>query len=373
MSSTIVHLPFYDNNPYQSALMENLNALGYSTIEGGGGGTFFGTALRLWKPDVMHFHWLHPYLVGAGTLGTLKRSLSLLAQLNVLRARGTRIVWTAHNLKSHESANPRLERALTRLFIRRCDAVIAHCEAAKAEVVRAFGVRPDKVWVVPHGNYIGAYPAEISREAAREEFGFAPGELVFGFVGQIRPYKGVLELIEAFEQLQQTAAQPLRLLIAGAPLDEAAGATLTARIGDNAAIRFDSGFVPDARLQFYLGASDVVVFPYRDILTSGAVLLAMSYGRACLAPRRGCIAETLDERGGFLYDPETPDALVEAMRVAIEKRADLPQMGAHNLERASQWSWRYVAQRTGEVYRYARGGKRQRAVIARKFAEADTL
>ena len=373
MSSTIVHLPFYNNNPYQSALMENLEALGYSTIEGGGGGTFFGTALRQWKPDVMHFHWLHPYLVGAGTKGTLKRSLSLLAQLNVLRARGTRIVWTAHNLKSHESANPRLERALTRLFIRRCDAVIAHCEAAKSEVVKAFGVRADKVWVVPHGNYIGAYPNAVSRETAREEFGFAPDELVFGFVGQIRPYKGVLELLEAFEQLQQTTEQPLRLLIAGQPLDEAAGETIRARIGDNAAIRFDAGFVPDERLQFYLGACDVVTFPYRDILTSGAVLLAMSYGRACLAPRRGCIGETLDAKGGFLYDPEASDALVETMKLAIEKRDDLADMGAHNLERAAKWSWQYVAQRTGEVYRYARSGPRQRAAIARKFAESSAL
>ena len=371
MPSTVVHLPFYGNNPYQRALMENLEALGHTTIEGGGGGTFFGTALRTWKPDILHFHWLHPYLIGQGTRGTLKRSLTLLAQLNVLRARGTRIVWTAHNIQSHESQNPALERALTRMFIRRCDAVIAHCEAAKGEVVRAFGVAPAKVWVVPHGNYIGAYPAEVSRDRARAEFGYAPAEMVFGFVGQIRPYKGVLDLIEAFEKLQKTTGQPIRLLIAGQPLDGAAGETITARTGGNAAIRFDCGFVPDERLQFYLGACDVVTFPYRDILTSGAVLLAMSYERACLAPRRGCIAETLGETGGFLYDPEAPNALVEAMRLAIEKRAGLPQMGARNLERARRWNWRHIAQRTNEVYRYARSGKRQRAIIARKFPESD--
>ena len=373
MSSTIVHLPFYDNNPYQSALMENLDALGHTTIEGGGGGTFFGTALRSWKPDILHFHWLHPYLVGPGRAGTLKRSLTLLGQLNVLRARGTRIVWTAHNLKSHESADPALERALTRLFIRRCDAVIAHCEAAKAEVVAAFGVRPAKVWVVPHGNYIGAYPREVTREAARAEFGLAPDELVFGFVGQIRPYKGVLELIEAFEKLQQTTEPPLRLLIAGQPLDDAAGAAISARVKGNAAIRFDAGFVPDERLQFYLGASDVVVFPYRDILTSGAVLLAMSYERACLAPRRGCIAETLDEKGGFLYDPSAPDALLHAMQSALARRDELGPMGAHNLERARRWSWEYVARRTHEVYRYARSGARQRAAIARQFRQSSEL
>ena len=362
MSSTIVHLPFYDNNPYQSALMENLESLGHTTIEGGGGGTFFGTALRTWKPDVMHFHWLHPYLIGEGTKGTLRRSLPLLAQLNVLRARGARLVWTAHNIQSHESHNPKLERALTRLFIKRCDAVIAHCEAAKAEVVKTFGVRPDKVWVIPCGAYLGLYPNKVSRNDARAEFGYAPDEMVFGFVGQIRPYKGVLDLVEAFEQLQQTTKQPVRLLIAGMPLTEELNNAIGERIGDNAAIRFDSGFVADERLQFYLGACDVVTFPYRDILTSGAVLLAMSYERACLAPRRGCIAEALGETGGFLYDPDAPNALLKAMQVAIEKRAELPLMGAANLARAKKCNWRYIAERTGEVYRYARSGKTQRAL-----------
>ena len=373
MSLTIVHLPFYDNNPYQSALMRNLEALGHRTIEGGGGGTFFGTALRTWKPDVLHFHWLHPYLIGNSTKGTIQHSLALFGQLSILRARGTKIVWTAHNLKSHESANPQLERALTKMFIRRCDAVIAHCEAAKTEVVKAFDVAPDKVLVVPHGNYIGAYPSEVSREAARAELDYKPEELVFGFVGQVRAYKGVLDLIDGFEELQKRYKQPLRLLIAGALRDKENGEVIPERVASNAAIRFDSGFVPDERLQFYLNASDVVVFPYRDILTSGAVLLAMSYGRACLAPRRGCIGETLDCKGGFLYDPESDSALVEAMQQAIEKRSELPAMGAHNLERARKWSWEFVAQRTNEVYYYARSGRQQRAVIARKFHQSSAL
>ena len=371
--STVVHLPFYDNNPYQSALMRHLDALGYATIEGGGGGTFFGTALRQWKPAVMHFHWLHPYLLGDGTQSTLRRSLQMIAQLRVLRARGTRIVWTAHNLKSHESPNPRLERALTWMFLGCCDAIIAHCDAARREIVEFFGVRADKVWVVPHGNYVGAYPDDVSRAQARAEFGLGADELCFGFVGQIRPYKGVLELIEAFETLQGQTEQPLRLLIAGAPLDEASGQTIAQRVAGNAAIRFDGGFVPDDRLQFYLRAADVVVFPYRDILTSGAVLLAMSYERACLAPRRGCIPETLGETGGFLYDPQAPDALIGAMQSALARRDELPLLGHNNGERAGKWSWQYVAQRTSEVYRYAQSGPRQRAAIAQAFRANEAL
>ncbi len=48
-------------------------------------------------------------------------------------------------------------------------------------------------------------------------------------------------------------------------------------------------------------------------------------------------------------------------------------MGAYCLERVGNWSWRYVAERTGEVYHYARSGRRQRTVIARKFREERAL
>ncbi|WP_242482112.1 glycosyltransferase, partial [Trichormus variabilis] len=69
---------------------------------------------------------------------------------------------------------------------------------------------------------------------------------------------------------------------------------LLQKIDNEPNIKFIPGFVPSEKLQIYLNACDVVVFPYRDILTSGAVMLAMSFGRACIAPRKGCIAEVLD-------------------------------------------------------------------------------
>ena len=64
------------------------------------------------------------------------------------------------------------------------------------------------------------------------------------------------------------------------------------------------GFVPDDELQVYLRAADVVATPFLEILTSGSVLLAMSFERAVIAPRRGCVAETVGDDGGILYDAD---------------------------------------------------------------------
>jgi glycosyltransferase involved in cell wall biosynthesis len=86
------------------------------------------------------------------------------------------------------------------------------------------------------------------------------------------------------------------------------------------------------------------------VLTSGAVILAMSFGRACIAPATGCIQDVLDERGAFLYDPERPGALRDAIARALGCRDRLREMGAYNLERAREWGWDRVARETAHVY-----------------------
>ena len=79
-----------------------------------------------------------------------------------------------------------------------------------------------------------------------------------------------------------------------------------------------------------MNACDVVVFPYRDTLTSGAVVLAMSFARACIAPRRGCLAALLDRAGGFLYDPDRSRWPRQRLAAGHRSRDQLPEMGRHN-------------------------------------------
>ena len=43
-------------------------------------------------------------------------------------------------------------------------------------------------------------------------------------------------------------------------------------------------FVPDGEVQHYLLAADAVVLPFKEILTSGSAMLALSFGRPVVAP-----------------------------------------------------------------------------------------
>lgn len=101
--------------------------------------------------------------------------------------------------------------------------------------------------------------------------------LVFLFFGEVRRYKGVLDLVRS-SPISRPA--DVVLLIAGRPGDGSIRKGLEWESGKNPGVMLELGFVSDDKFQTYMNACDVVVLPYQDILTSGAVILAMSFGRA---------------------------------------------------------------------------------------------
>jgi glycosyltransferase involved in cell wall biosynthesis len=186
------------------------------------------------------------------------------------------------------------------------------------------------------------------------KLGIGKSERVLLFLGNIRPYKGVEELIQAFKELE---FNEVRLLIAGRTLNEDVEKRVRALADEDVRCRFYPGFVADEVIQVYMNAADVAVCPYKDILTSGAILLAMSFGKACVAPMLGCITDYLDERGAFLYNARDPGGLIGALKESLTVSSDrLSMMGEHNRRIAEGFSWDVIAQRTLDVYRGIESG-----------------
>jgi len=345
-SRRVVHLPVYYNNLYQPKLMEELRLQGWDVIDGGSGGTFFRTALFKWRMDVLHFHWLHPYLLSATSIGSVFRSAWFVVQILMFRIRGCRIVWTVHNFRNHEGKYHRIEHFFTRRFASQCDAILAHCHCAADEAIKYFKIgNREKVHVVPHASYEGCYSNNIGREAARVEFQIPQDVMVYLFLGRILPYKGVLKLIDAFEAL----TGEVLLVLAGKGADEDL-ADIRKRIGTNPRIQMHAGYVPDDKIQDFMAASDVVVFPFRDILSSGSIALAMTFGKPCIAPAIGCVPELLDDTGGFLYDVDDKSGLLTQMQKAQSAYDDLSQMGDKNRQRAVSWTFKDMSAATGLIY-----------------------
>jgi glycosyltransferase involved in cell wall biosynthesis len=190
----------------------------------------------------------------------------------------------------------------------------------------------------------------IERDKARQALGLSSSEMVFLFFGLIRPYKGVPELIDAFNNISCSNS---KLMIVGKVWTDSSQEfqeLLERRLSNTNNIIFVPEFIPDDKLQLYFNACDLVVFPYQDILTSGAVILAMSFGKACIAPRMGCIAEILDDNGAFFYDRHDESGLMKAIQLAKNKHSDLLHMGEYNLKLAQNYTWEHIAEMTFKIY-----------------------
>jgi beta-1,4-mannosyltransferase len=350
----VLFLPNYAAaNPYQRELAKALLERGVRVTMAGAPrrnpAPIVWGWLRRGCPRVVHLHWTHQYLGGADTTpGPLIRA-RFIGQLRLLRMLGVRLVWTVHNLGSHEGANDPAEMAVHRRLVELSDAVICHCEAAKEAAAVEYALSPElrqRLHVVPHGSYVGVYPNTISRTEARNRLKLPLDARVLLFIGTVRPYKGLEDLLAAFRNVGHPG---LRLIVAGRPRRPEAAAPIVAAASADPRVSLRLDYVPDDRLQVLLNASDAVVLPFRDILTSGSMILAMSFGRAVVAPSRGCLPSTLPPGGGILYDPDEPRGLEQALRAALD--SDLVTMGARNLERARELDWGPIAAATEALYR----------------------
>lgn len=345
---SVCMVPYCLDNPYQRELAAHLRGMG-STVTARdhlNGLTSDLRAARI-RLDVVHLHWLRTFTFRPLVV---LRILAFLLRLSLLRRCGCGVVWTVHNLYGHEARHPWMERMIATLVARRASRLIVHAPSAAELVAKEFKITDrSKIAIIPHGNYIGCYPNEISREEARARLGLPADAVVLLFLGKIRRYKGVPELIETFQSIDGGDA---RLVVAGSPLNPQVEKEVRDAVRSEH-VHLHPNFVPDGEIQVYMNAADAVVLPYQDVLTSGAVVLAMSFGKACIAAKIGCIPDMLDDAGAILYDPDRSDGLREALKQALAAPDRLARMGEHNAERAREWGWDRVARETDEVYRQA--------------------
>lgn len=343
----VVYVPFDHINPYQKLLTQELRGLGLDVTE------ITLPRLALFfeflqtKPDILHLHWLHPFFLARGKFRSWRRGVVFLILLWLFRIVGIKIVWTAHNLNNHEKRLFWLDRAFTFAVTRLSHAIIAHCEAAKKEIARVFRIeRRENIFVVPQGHYQNFYKNQVTRNEARKALDLPDSMFVFLFFGNIREYKGVFELAEEFLRFNHEESI---LMIAG-PVSPVLRSHLLGYEKKSGRLKILPRFIEEDEIQILMNVSDIVVFPYREILTSAAVMLAMSFGKPCIAVRKGCLGETLDEKGSFLYDPTEADGLLRSIREAVEKRDSLGAMGEYNRRRAQPWSWADAAKATQKIY-----------------------
>lgn len=319
------------------------------------------------RPDVIHLHWVERYdqpallqprssggplrsvervllrLVNQGPVYDYRRSRGLAAlfqDLDAFGRAGGRVAYTVHNLDPHETGSSSEREALRRM-IETAHVLHVHDRSTAAAIADRWG-RREGVVTIPHGHYLGAYPNGVSRADARARLDIPQAAFVYVCLGLMRPYKGLEELLPAFHRLP---GEHLRLLVAGRPPDAAYVERLRSLAAGDARVTLDPRFVPSDEVQVYFNAADLAVLPYRQITTSGAALLAFSFGLPVVAPAIGAFPNLVTCDRGVLYEP---GHLVDAMQAA--QRTDWSAGRAAIMAWVRQFDWDEIGRRLLEAY-----------------------
>ena len=322
--------------------------------------------LRRERPDVIHFQWLPLPFAD-------RRFLPALARIAPL-------VLTVHD-STPFNGNPgsRLQRIGATDCFGAFDRLIVHTERFRERLL-AQGVPAERVARIPHGLLGPAHSDAAATPAAPDPAGSGPPRpSTFLMFGQIKPYKGVDVLIEAFARLPESLRADARLRVVGKPfMDLAPLLELARKRGVAARVAIEPRYVPEEEVPALFGPGNIAVFPYREIEASGALTLAIAHGRPVIASRIGSFAEELEDgTHGVLIPPDNPAALAAAMERMLTDPAFAARCAANvRALSGSVPSWGEIGRRTTEVYAAARasrehgGGPRAAAVATGRQAPA---
>ena len=170
-------------------------------------------------------------------------------------------------------------------------------------------------------------------------------EIVFGFVGQLTPGKGIEYLLTRFSRIPVGGA---RLRVFGKSLNGEYDRRLQERFA-GPSIEF-MGHRP---LEEIYKQVDVVVVPsLGDDAFPRAVIEAFAHGRPVIASMRGGAAEVVVEgRNGYLFEPNTSDQLEDRLRRFIDEPKLVADFSPHCLDQAARLSGPAVAEKYREIYR----------------------
>jgi len=298
--------------------------------------------------DILHFNWPSYYYAAPDLKQAVRDLLLFVRCVSLAQDCGYRIVWTVHNLFAHEIEQTEVDHLARVVLARLANALVIHCQSARDRLRDSLDRTGEDIFFIPHGHYIDVYPNYLSRQEARARLGLTEGEFVYLFFGYVRPYKGVSALIDAFKT---QPGDSLRLIVAGHPHPASYVAELARHAGDDSRIRLDTKLIPAHEVQTYFNAADAVVLPFENVLTSGSLILALSFGKPVIAPALGGIPELVSEDIGVLYDPLRPTALAEALAL-LRSGLDLQRAGQNAYAKARALDWEPIGRQMADVYAY---------------------
>ena len=290
------------------------------------------------RPDVFHApHYVMPPAVSCRSLVTIHDCIHL-AFPQYLPSRAAYVYARA----SMWSAAHRSRRILT------------VSEASKRDIIRFLNVPPEKI-VVVYNAIDEPFRVTPSEEAiARVRKRYQLDHRFVLYVGNIKPHKNLVRLIEAFDRLRKCGFDELTLLIIGDEISKLPALRRAVHSHKlHRHVRF-LGYLPDDTLAILYRLAAVFVFPS---LSEGFGLPPIE-AMACGAPVVTSNVSSLPEVTGgaaVLVDPYDIESIADGIARVLSDPVLREELRVKGIARALEFSWERSVSRTREIYQEVAG------------------
>jgi len=207
------------------------------------------------------------------------------------KARGKDVLLTVHNVEPHEQT--RITKFLNAAVYRFADEYVVHSDRNREQLTDGRSIPRAAVHVIPHPT-IGPERRGITTRDAASWLDIDEDADVVLFFGNVRDYKGLDSLIEMVGTLRET--RDIELIVAGKSwVDwDAYEALIDDHDLTDQVHRFP-GYIPEADLEYFFTAADVVALPYEYFdAQSGVAELADHFETPTVGYDVGGLAEQVD-------------------------------------------------------------------------------
>lgn len=269
------------------------------------------SALRLLyseRPSVLVLQWW---------TGTVAHTYVVLAA--IARMRGARVVLEMHEVQDTGEAGipfvARYTRTLLRLLVALVDGFVTHSDADGEVLASTYRVAHKPVEVIRHGPY---HQYASPRAAAVRD---APADAVnLMYFGTIRPYKGLEDLVRAFDALPDPSR--FWLTVVGETWE---GWTLPADLIATSPradrITFVNRYVTEEEAARWLAGADALVLPYHRSSASGPLHVGMALGLPIVITEIAALVDAADGYSGCIFVPARDvDKLCDALLEVADRR-----------------------------------------------------
>ena len=233
--------------------------------------------------------------------------------------------------------------------VKRSDCILTVSEASKRDILHFFNVAPEKIVVVYNAIDEQFWLAPAEDEVARVRERYQLDHQFVLYVGNIKPHKNLVRLIEAFDELRRTGLEDLKLLIIGDEISKLPAlrrAVHSHKLHKH--VRF-LGYVNDETLRTLYRLASLFVFPSLYEGFGLPPLEAMASGTPVVTSNQSSLPEVTGD-AAVLVDPYDVSSIVDGMRRVLTDRTLADELRRRGPERAREFSWARSVAKTRQVY-----------------------